>query len=71
MASSSEDELRARLSDRAGVDASWMSLGVIDDQEAAIRKDVDKVVAHPLVGSDVTVGGFLYDVDTGLLRQIV
>jgi carbonic anhydrase len=71
MASSSEDELRARLADRAGVDASWMSLGVIDDQEAAIRKDVDKVVAHPLVGSDVTVGGFLYDVDTGLLRQIV
>jgi carbonic anhydrase len=71
MASSSEDELRQRLGERAGVDASWMSLGVIDDQESAIRADVDKVVAHPLIGSDVSVGGFLYDVDTGLLRRVV
>ena len=71
MATSSENDLRTRLGERAGVDASWMSLGVIDDQEAAIRKDVDKVVSHPLIRPDVAVGGFLYDVDTGLLRTVV
>ncbi len=70
MASSSEQELRARLGESAGVDASWMSLGVIDDQEDTIRKDVDKVVAHPLIGDDVAVAGFLYDVDTGLLHPV-
>jgi carbonic anhydrase len=71
MASSTEDELRAQIGARAGSDASWMSLGVIDDQESTIRADVKKVESHPLVPSDVLVGGFLYDVDTGLLNQVV
>lgn len=71
MATSTEDDLRRRLGDSAGADASWMSLGAIDDQEAAIRGDVEKVAAHPLIGDDVAIGGFLYDVDTGLLHPVV
>ena len=71
MASASEDELRARVGSEAGTDASWMSLGVIEDQESAIRGDVAKVRSHPLIGDHVEVGGFLYDVDTGLLSQVV
>jgi carbonic anhydrase len=70
MASSSEDELRRRVGNEAGTDASWMSLGVIDDQIAAIRGDVAKVKTHPLIGDHVAVGGFLYDVDTGLLSPV-
>lgn len=71
MASASEDELRARVGSEAGTDASWMSLGVIDDQSSAIRGDVAKVRSHPLIGDHVVVGGFLYDVDTGLLTPVV
>lgn len=70
MASASEEELRGQLGEKAGVDASWMSLGVIDDQRATLRADVQKVLAHPLIGDRVTVGGFLYDVDTGLLEPV-
>ncbi len=70
MASASEDELRRRVGNEAGTDASWMSLGVIDDQVAAVRGDVAKVRAHPLIGDHVAVGGFLYDVDTGLLAPV-
>lgn len=70
MASASEDELRQRVGNEVGTDASWMSLGVIDDQAAAIRDDVAKVKAHPLIGDHVAVGGFLYDVDTGLLEPV-
>ena len=70
MASASEDDLRRQLGERAGVDASWMSLGVIDDQRATVRSDVHKVLAHPLIGDHVIVGGFLYDVDTGLLEPV-
>ena len=70
MASASEDELRRRVGNEAGTDASWMSLGVIDDQIAAIRGDVAKVKTHPLIGDHVAVGGFLYDVDTGLLSPV-
>jgi carbonic anhydrase len=71
MASSTEQELRGRLSEASGMDASWMSLGVITDQAASLREDVARVRSHPLVPPDVAVGGFLYDVDTGLLQQPV
>jgi len=71
MASSTEDELRGRVGASAGMDASWMSLGVIDDQKATVRADVEKVLTHPLIGDQVHAGGFLYDVDTGLLDQVV
>jgi carbonic anhydrase len=70
MASASESELQSQVGASAGADASWMSLGVITDQEATIRADVEKVVSHPLIGDHVVVGGFLYDVETGLLELV-
>jgi carbonic anhydrase len=71
MAGCTEAEMRERLADRSGEDASWMSFGVILDQEATLHDDVAKVRAHPLIADSVVVGGFLYDVDTGMLRQVV
>ncbi|WP_299055617.1 carbonic anhydrase [uncultured Nocardioides sp.] len=70
VASASEDELRRRVGESAGVDASWQSFGVVRDQQAALRADVAAVRSHPLVPDAVRVGGFLYDVDTGLLDQV-
>lgn len=67
MASSTEAELRERVSASAGQDASWQSFGVVDDQIARLGEDVHKVRCHPLILNSVTVGGFMYDVDTGLL----
>jgi carbonic anhydrase len=71
IASSSEGELRARVSASAGQDASWQAFHVIDDQAQALAEDVQKVRSHPLIPDSVDVGGFLYDVDTGLLTQKV
>jgi carbonic anhydrase len=71
MASSTLDEIRARVTASAGVDASWQTFGVVEDQVAALRDDVQAVRAHPLVPDTVQVGGFLYDVDTGLLDRLV
>ena len=42
---------------------------VIDDQLAALKEDVQTVQSHPLIPDTVAVGGFLYDVDTGLIEQ--
>ena len=42
---------------------------MIADQVAALEEDVQKVRSHPLIPDTVKVGGFLYDVDTGLLDQ--
>lgn len=71
MASSTLEDVRRRVGESAGIDASWQSFGVIADQAAALLDDVIKVRAHPLIPSTVAVGGFVYDVDTGLLTQQV
>jgi carbonic anhydrase len=71
VASSSEGELRRRVSESAGQDASWQSFHVVEDQARALAEDVQKVRSHPLIPDTVAIGGFLYDVDTGLLTQKV
>ena len=71
MTSATEAELQERVGASAGMDASWQHFGVVDDQEQALRDDVRKVTSHPLIPDSVAVGGFLYDVDTGLLDQLV
>jgi carbonic anhydrase len=70
MASATLDELRDKVTASAGQDASWQNFGVIEDQEGTLRDDVRKVRAHPLIPEKIAVGGFLYDVDTGLLDQL-
>jgi carbonic anhydrase len=71
MASATEAELRERVGASAGADASWQSFGVVEDQRAALEEDVAKVRTHPLIADRAAVGGFLYDVDTGRLEQLV
>ena len=71
MATSTEAELHRRISASAGVDASWQRFHVVEDQLEALRDDVQRVIDHPLIPERVKVGGFLYDVDTGLLTQHV
>ena len=71
MATHTEDQLHDAVSESAGQDASWQPFGVVDDQREALRQDLAKVRSHPLVPDPVAVGGFLYDVDTGLLEPLV
>lgn len=70
MASASLAELRERVGESAGMDATWQSFGVVEDQRGALQDDVRQVRSHPLIPERVAVGGFLYDVDTGLIEQI-
>ena len=70
MASNSEAELRERVGASAGKDASWMAFHAIADQERALREDLAKVRSHPLIPETTLVGGFIYDVDTGLLQPV-
>ncbi|MBA3719828.1 MAG: carbonic anhydrase [Nocardioidaceae bacterium] len=71
MATASESELRDQVGAASGLDASGETFGAVADQEAALRADVARVRAHPLVPDSVAVGGFRYDVDTGRLEHLV
>ncbi|WP_353952909.1 carbonic anhydrase [Knoellia sp. S7-12] len=66
-----EAELRDVIGEKSGTDASWQGFHVITDQEAALKADVAAVRSHPLIPDTVTVGGFIYDVDTGRLDRRV
>jgi carbonic anhydrase len=68
--SNSQNDLRDRVGEAAHADASWMSFRVVRDQAKALREDVAKVRSHPLMPRGTLVGGFIYDVDTGRLRQV-
>jgi carbonic anhydrase len=70
MTKSTEQELRQTITELAGVDASWMSFSVVDDQVQKLREDLAKVRSHPLIPDETLVGGFIYDVDTGLLQPV-
>ncbi|MGB0100173.1 MAG: carbonic anhydrase [Nocardioides sp.] len=71
VASNTAADLRARVAASAGQDASWQPIHVVEDQDAALAEDIQVVQSHPLIPETVQVGGFLYDVDTGLLEKRV
>lgn len=71
MATATLEQVRERVAASAGQDASWQTFSMVPDQTAALRDDVQKVRSHPLIPDTISVGGFLYDVDTGLLDEIV
>lgn len=68
-ASMTEEQLRASISEISGVDVGDFHFGVSPDQAGMLAQDVTALRAHPLVGPFAEVGGFLYDVETGLLTQ--
>ncbi|WP_026926876.1 beta-class carbonic anhydrase [Granulicoccus phenolivorans] len=65
-ASIAENVLRS-----TGTDISGMVLGSTPDQAAGLHYDVQLLKTHPLLAGRAEVGGFLYDVDSGLLKQII
>jgi len=69
MAKHTERELQAAVAKSAGQDVSWHPFHVIEDQMAALEEDVQRVRSHPLIPGTTRVGGFLYDVDTGLVDR--
>lgn len=71
MSQMSENELREKISELSGQDAWWQHFHVVRDQHAALVEDVHRITSHPLIGDRARVGGFLYDVDTGLLNHLV
>ena len=70
MGMKTENELRDEITELSGLDASWQSFSVVDDQVQKLREDIAKVHSHPLIPHTTLVAGFVYDVDTGLLEQV-
>jgi len=69
MASGTEDQIHERIAAAGGPDTRSLRLLTTTDQETALRRDVQRLRSWPYL-SRVTVGGFVYDVDTGRVRTV-
>jgi carbonic anhydrase len=69
MAGGTEADVHEAIAAAGGPDTRSMSFLTTNDQEAAIRADVQRIRSSPYL-VDVTVGGFCYDLGTGKLRRI-
>jgi carbonic anhydrase len=63
-----DDVIIEKIRDASGADASWVRFGASADQRRTLHRDTEKLRKHPLIGDRAIVGGFYYDVDTGLLE---
>ena len=71
MASGEDTDITAMVKEATGEDISDMRLGASTDQRARLVEDVTMLRDHPHVKGRALVGGFLYDVDTGALTQVM
>ena len=69
MAAADDDAIIDKIRTVSGADASWVRFGASADQRRTLHRDTEKLRNHPLIGDRAVVGGFCYDVDTGLLEQ--
>jgi carbonic anhydrase len=65
-----DEELRAALRDETGVEPPWRAED-LTDLDADLRRAVDELRDHPLLPATKGVGGYVYDVETGELREVV
>ncbi|HET7568471.1 MAG TPA: carbonic anhydrase [Gaiellaceae bacterium] len=69
MTAADAEELHAAIEAAGGPDTRELGFLVSPDPAAAVREDVERLLASPLLDG-VEAGGFVYDVETGLLDRI-
>ncbi len=65
------EQLRDQLRTTLGADASHVDFLPFADLEESVREDVRRIQASPFIAADIPVSGFIYDVRTGRLQQVV
>ncbi len=66
-----EQDLRTRIRNRTGTDAvTPSSFYTFQNIEENVRYQLQKLRTHPWIPATVAVRGFIYDVTSGLLREI-
>ena len=65
MAQSDESTLHDEIERQYGVDTRSLEFRVTKDQETALKSDITRIRAYPLIREGVSVAGAIYDVKTG------
>ena len=66
----SDDEFRTMLEERTGVPVPW-DVEAFSDIELDVRKSIQRIRSSPFLLHRDKVRGFVYEVETGQLREVV
>jgi carbonic anhydrase len=69
MVAGSDDELQRAIRESGGPETADLAFSTTADQAASVRADVERVRSFGRL-EGLQVGGFVYDVTTGLLNRI-
>lgn len=62
------DLLKEKLKTNEGEFVNWLC---ITDKIASVKSDAIRIRNHPLVSKEIKISGYLYDVKSGLLEEII
>jgi carbonic anhydrase len=65
-----EDEFRAELLAETGVKPAW-SAEAFTDLDADVRSSMQRIRTSPFIPHREQVRGFVYEVETGRLREVI
>lgn len=64
------EDLRMKLKEDTGADASGIDFLPFADLEESVREDIRRIKESPFIPPEGTISGFVYDVRTGRLEQV-
>lgn len=65
-----DDQVRQTLADETGVDASEVDFLTFSDLDESVSTSVERIRESPLLPDSFNASGFVYDVGSGLLREV-
>jgi carbonic anhydrase len=65
----SDDEFRTAIEQETGIKPEWAA-EAFSDLEADVRQSIARIKASPFIPHTDSVRGFIYEVETGRLREV-
>jgi carbonic anhydrase len=70
MLSHTNEEIREKVAQATGADASDIDFQVFTNLEKSVRDDVERIKHSPYIPDNIDVSGFIYDVRSGRLSPV-
>ena len=65
-----DDEFKRTIQDEVGIKPEWAA-EAFSDVDEDVRQSIARITASPFIPRKESVRGFVYDVTTGVLREVV
>src|SRR5512133_937673 len=65
----SDEDFRRQIQEDTGIKPGW-SAEAFDDLEADVRQSMERIKSSPFIPNKDSIRGFIYEVETGRLREV-